>query len=65
MIPFITSGYKADLVLLDWRHLAEHNDIKHPEVTGTGISLVIVNGVVAYQGGTYHDSTSGSLLLYS
>ncbi|MXI86345.1 hypothetical protein [Sphaerochaeta halotolerans] len=53
------------MVLLDWRHLAEHNDIKHPEVTGTGISLVMVNGVVAYQGGTYHDSTSGSLLLYS
>ncbi len=61
----IKAGYKADLVLLDWQHLAEHNDIKHPEVTGDGISLVMVNGVVAYQDGKYFDSTSGSLLLYS
>jgi N-acyl-D-aspartate/D-glutamate deacylase len=62
---FIKTGYKADLVLLDWQHLAEHNDIKHPEITGPGISLVMVNGVVAYQEGTYFASTSGSLLLYS
>ena len=62
---FIKTGYKADLVLLDWQNLAEHNDIKHPEITGDGISMVMVNGVVAYQEGNYHDSTSGSLLLYS
>lgn len=62
---FIKTGYKADLVLIDWQHLAEYSDIKHPEITGDGISMVMVNGVVAYQEGNYHDSTSGSLLLYS
>ncbi len=59
----LEKGYKADLVLLDWERLKDNSDPAHPDAASEGISLVMVNGQIAYKDGIGTGSRSGRIIL--
>ena len=60
----IEHGYHADVVLFDPDTIADAATYDDPKRLSEGISLVIVNGAVAWSGGAYSGAGSGQMLRY-
>jgi N-acyl-D-amino-acid deacylase len=60
----IQSGYHADVVLFDPDTIADAATYDDPKKLSEGISLVIVNGAVAWSDGAYSGAGSGQMLRY-
>ena len=55
-------GAMADLVVFDPRTISDRSTFESPHQYATGIDYVLVNGVVAVDGGTFTDSRAGRVL---
>ena len=60
----IEPGYHADVVLFDPDTIADAATYDDPKRLSQGISLVIVNGAVAWSEGAYSSAGSGQMLRY-
>ena len=60
----IEPGYHADIVLFDPDTIADTATYDDPKRLSHGISLVIVNGAVAWSDGVYSGAGSGQMLRY-
>lgn len=60
----IVPGYHADVVLFDPDTIADAATYDDPKQLSDGISLVIVNGAVAWSDGAYSGTGSGQMLRY-
>ena len=58
----IRRGYKADLVLFDPARVADHATVDRPNTPATGVSAVLVNGVLVYRDGQPTGDFSGRFL---
>jgi N-acyl-D-aspartate/D-glutamate deacylase len=60
----IEPGFHADLVLFDPGTVADTATYDEPKQTPAGITLVVVNGQVAWRDGVHADAGSGQMLRY-
>ena len=58
----IKPGYKADLVLFNPDTIADHATVENPGALATGVSDVMVNGVMVYREGKPTGSYPGQFL---
>ncbi|MDR1955782.1 MAG: amidohydrolase family protein [Treponema sp.] len=58
----IAEGYDADLVIFDLERIENHASYREPRGLGTGLSYVLVNGVIANDHDTYLGTASGKIL---
>jgi N-acyl-D-amino-acid deacylase len=58
----IKEGYWADIVIFDPNKMRSNMDYKKPDAKPTGISKVIVNGVIAYEDGEATETRSGKVI---
>lgn len=58
----IKEGYWADIVIFDSENITSNMDYKKPDAKPTGISHVIVNGVIAYENGEATEKRPGKVL---
>ena len=59
---FLRAGAAADVVVFDGRTLAEHGTTFEPNQLATGVSHVLVNGVVTLRDGTLTGERAGRVL---
>ena len=55
----LRAGYFADIVVFDEKTVADRADYEHPQVLAVGMQYVLVNGVVAVEGGKYNGALAG------
>jgi N-acyl-D-amino-acid deacylase len=60
----IEAGYHADLVLFDPATVVDTATYDDPQQAPAGITLVVVNGEIAYQAGRHTGAGSGQMLRY-
>jgi N-acyl-D-amino-acid deacylase len=58
----LRAGWYADIVVFDPETVADRATFQEPHQYPLGIDYVMVNGVVAVDGGSYHDVRSGRVL---
>ncbi len=58
----IKEGYWADIVIFDYDKMRSNMDYKKPDAKPTGISKVIVNGVIAYEEGEATETRPGRVI---
>jgi len=58
----LKEGYWADIVIFDSKNMKSNMDYRKPDVRPTGISTVIVNGVVAFKDGEVTENRQGIVL---
>jgi N-acyl-D-aspartate/D-glutamate deacylase len=55
----LREGYFADLIVFDEKTVADLATYEHPQVLAAGMQYVLVNGVVAVEGGKYNGALAG------
>ena len=58
----VLAGYRADLVLFDPERVQDRATFQAPHQTSVGFDTVVVNGVVAVEGGEITDARGGSVI---
>lgn len=58
----LTPGYNADVVVFDHCTIIDHATFEQPQQYATGISHVIVNGVLVLKDGEHTGATPGRVL---
>jgi N-acyl-D-amino-acid deacylase len=61
---FVKEGYAADLVMFDPGTVQDLATYENPKQEPAGISMVMVNGQVAYEGGKHTGVGSGAMLRF-
>lgn len=61
----VSSGYYADLVLLDWEALEDKASYTDPHRYPVGVEGVVVNGVVSIQNGKNREKRNGKVLRFN
>ena len=58
----LTPGYFADVIVFDPKTITDKSTYEQPTLLAVGMRYVLVNGVLAVDGGKYTGSTSGKVL---
>ncbi len=59
----VREGFQADLVVFNPHTIHDNATVLDPTAPGTGMELVMVNGVPAYQQGSFTNELSGNILI--
>lgn len=59
----VKEGFQADLVVFNPLTIHDNATVLNPTALNTGMELVMVNGIVAYQKGSFTHKLSGSVLI--